>query len=388
MIRALFLSHVPNNPNGGASRIYHVLTDALRARGHDITLLHLEDFGMPRHPKLEVLTRRTVLPYYVSRGAKKRASPEGFDVIMASSGTAWPLFKSLHRHGDRAPLLVHHLHGLAHYDHLANLAESKLGHFRVGLPYRLVTGPFQVRWDNGAFPYSDVVIVQNTRDLAEAAQRVARIARNAHVELIPAALSPVFSSTFSAVDQSTTSKTHSKLLWFATWEARKGAAYMPAMLRELRSQRPEITLTVGGTGKSPDEIRAHFDPQDRTAVNVLGRVSVEEQVALFDSHDVYVFPSISEGFGLALLEAMANGMPAVTAPTGFGADFVEHEKTGMVVPPDAFAGAVRKLLDDPGLARRIAAEGRDLARTFTTERFVDHYEQTFLHGIDRKKAQR
>jgi glycosyltransferase involved in cell wall biosynthesis len=163
---------------------------------------------------------------------------------------------------------------------------------------------------------------------------------------------------------------------------------MPAMLRQLRKKRPEITLTVGGTGKSADEIRSYFDTEDRAAVNVLGRVSVEEQVAIFGSHDVYVFPSISEGFGLALLEAMANGMPAVTSPTGFGADFVEHGVSGMVVPPNAIGNAVEKLLDDPALAKRIAEKGRDLARTFTTERAVDHYEKVFQEGIERKKAGR
>jgi glycosyltransferase involved in cell wall biosynthesis len=385
MIRALFLSHVPNNPNGGASRVYHVLTDELRARGHDVTLLHLEDFGMPKNPKLEVLMRRIALPHYVSRGAKKRVGPEGFDVIMASSGTAWPLFKSLYRHGPRSPLLVHHLHGLAYYDHMANLAEAKLGHFEVSVPYRLVTGPFQVRWDNGAFAYSDLVIVQNKRDLADAEGRAPA---GTHVELVPAALSPVFSGTFGVVDQSTTPKSNSKLLWFATWEARKGAAYMPAMLRRLRTTRPEVTLTVGGTGKTSDEIRSHFAPEDREAVNVLGRVSVEEQVAIFDSHDVYVFPSISEGFGLALLEAMANGMPAVTAPTGFGADFVEHEVSGLVVPPTEFAGAVERLLADREFARRLAVNGRDLARSFTMQRSVDHYERLFQETMERKKAQR
>jgi glycosyltransferase involved in cell wall biosynthesis len=188
------------------------------------------------------------------------------------------------------------------------------------------------------------------------------------------------------LDNGTAGKTKNKLLWFATWEARKGSANVAAAFRTLREKRPDLTLTIGGTGKSAEEIRGFFAVQDRGAVNVLGRISLEEQVAVFGSHDVFLFPSLSEGFGLALLEAMANGLPAVTTLTGFGADFCEHEQNAMVVAPNsiAIANAVERLLDDDEFANRIARAGRELARTFTIDRMAEHYERAFVEGVERK----
>ena len=164
-MRALLLSHSPNDENAGASRIYHMLAAGLRARGHEVDLFHLEAMGLPRQRWIGRALQRTLMPRYVSRfGARQVA--HGYDVIMASSGMAAPLFERLRNRPNR-PLLVNHLHGLAIYDHLAAMAEATLGHCRATPAARLVTGPIQARWDARGIRAADLTIVQNRRDLAE-----------------------------------------------------------------------------------------------------------------------------------------------------------------------------------------------------------------------------
>ncbi|TGN32293.1 hypothetical protein E4L95_23690, partial [Paracoccus liaowanqingii] len=181
-LRILFMSHAADDPNGGASRIYHMLTAALQARGHAVDLYHLKDFGLPATPAAAKLAARFALPRYVSRFGAKR-DLKHYDIVMSSSGMTAPLFRSLLPQKNR-PGLVNHLHGLSVYDHVANVIENELGHFRTSFGYRLVTGPFQNRWDLAGIRSADLTIVQNLRDLSWAQPRVPA---GAEVRMIPAA---------------------------------------------------------------------------------------------------------------------------------------------------------------------------------------------------------
>jgi glycosyltransferase involved in cell wall biosynthesis len=77
--------------------------------------------------------------------------------------------------------------------------------------------------------------------------------------------------------------------------------------------------------------------------------------------DVLVVPSHAEPFGLVTVEAMASGTPVVATRTGGSPEIVEHEKTGLLVPPRdpaAIARAVLTLLRSPDRARALGETGR------------------------------
>jgi glycosyltransferase involved in cell wall biosynthesis len=88
--------------------------------------------------------------------------------------------------------------------------------------------------------------------------------------------------------------------------------------------------------------------------------------------DVFVLPSLFEGLPLALLEAMAAGLPVVGTRVCGAADVVVDQRTGAVVPPgdpDALAAAVSELLAAPALARAWGERGQQrLYARYTADR--------------------
>ena len=126
------------------------------------------------------------------------------------------------------------------------------------------------------------------------------------------------------------------------------------------------TLVVIGTGPMERAWRdraTELGVADR--VVWYGRASDDELVGTYHAATAMWFPSNarSEGFGLVQVEAMASGCPVLNAAVPHsGVSWVSrHEETGLTVPlndPPAFAAAARRLLDEPGLRDRLAAEGR------------------------------
>lgn len=87
--------------------------------------------------------------------------------------------------------------------------------------------------------------------------------------------------------------------------------------------------------------------------------------------DIFVLPSFVEGLPLTVLEAMAHSKPVVASAVGGTPEAVVEGETGLLVPPrdpDRLAGAIRRLVDDPELARRLGAAGRSrVAERFSVE---------------------
>ena len=77
-------------------------------------------------------------------------------------------------------------------------------------------------------------------------------------------------------------------------------------------------------------------------------------------HDIFVFPSLSEGFGLALAEAMGSEMACVTTLTGLAHDWLEHGQNCLIVPmssPTGLSRAVTRLAHDAELRQVLGTKG-------------------------------
>ena len=152
-----------------------------------------------------------------------------------------------------------------------------------------------------------------------------------------------------------------------------------------------VEARMGGGG---EEYKAKLDAisegfQER--VDWMGFVSDEELNATCRRAAMFVYPSVAEkgeSFGLAPLEAMAQGCPAIVSDLACFHDFLEDGRTGLVFdhrapdPAAALAARLARLADDPTLHRQLARAGYAKAREFTRERIAQMYLEDFAGLTD------
>lgn len=121
-------------------------------------------------------------------------------------------------------------------------------------------------------------------------------------------------------------------------------------------------------------------------VSFAGAVSREKLVQLLSSARAFAFPSRGEAFGMALLEAMAAGVPAVATTAGGIPEFAVDSENALLVPPNspaAFADGLARILEDGQLADRLGANGRATAATLAWDGIVERYEQVYTEALER-----
>ncbi|MEK6603675.1 MAG: glycosyltransferase family 4 protein, partial [Nitrospirota bacterium] len=157
---------------------------------------------------------------------------------------------------------------------------------------------------------------------------------------------------------------------------RKGYEVMIEALPMIVNASPAVHYLIVGSGDAAYEARL------KAMVEVLGLESrvhfagfQESVYPCLAAMDLYVHPALMEGFGIAVLEAMAMRKPVVATTTGGLPEIVQEGETGMLVPPgdaDALAKAVSSLLQDPARCRQLGEAGRArVAAHFTVEAMMD-----------------
>ncbi len=169
----------------------------------------------------------------------------------------------------------------------------------------------------------------------------------------------------------------------------KGFPYFFEAVHALRNRR-RVQWLVVGTGRREREIRDLAVRQGvGDEIRFLGlRQDVPDWLAAFD---VFVSPTLKEGFSNVLLEAMASGCPAVVSDQPGNLEAAEDFRTGLVVPmrdSRLLADRIELLLRDPGLRTRIGRDARRHAEeNFSIRRSVEQtmnfYERLWRHGSRR-----
>jgi glycosyltransferase involved in cell wall biosynthesis len=144
------------------------------------------------------------------------------------------------------------------------------------------------------------------------------------------------------------------VLWVGTAEPRKNVAGLVDAFA--RVARPGLTLALAGPEGWKEDVRALVG--DRTDVRPLGFVDDADLAVLYAGAAVFCYPSLLEGFGLPVLEAMAQGAPVVTS-AGTATEELVDGVGGAVDPrdPQAIAEAIAAVLDDPAESERRRAAG-------------------------------
>jgi glycosyltransferase involved in cell wall biosynthesis len=143
----------------------------------------------------------------------------------------------------------------------------------------------------------------------------------------------------------------------------KGLVPLLEAVAKLRTERDVELLVIGRPQEGGRVARAIDRLGLGPIVRCVSGISDEELAGLYAEAEVAVVPSLYEGFSLPAIEAMACGVPLVATTGGALPEVVgDGGDTGLLVTPDdpeALAGGIRRVLDDPALAARLGAGGRE-----------------------------
>lgn len=157
------------------------------------------------------------------------------------------------------------------------------------------------------------------------------------------------------------------ILFVGTVEPRKNLLTLVRAFEQIA----KIQLVIAGQkGWLSDDLMAYLDGSEiRDRVLFTGHLSDDDLRALYSSCRVFVYPSLYEGFGLPLLEAMACGAPVVTTNVGSIVETV-GDAARLVSPTDAddLANAITALLNDPRERDHLSALGIEHAKKFSWEK--------------------
>ena len=160
---------------------------------------------------------------------------------------------------------------------------------------------------------------------------------------------------------------------------RKGADLIPAIMDRTGS---EVTFVYTSGLKTDRGFLRH------PRANYLGKVSHDGMPELFNDVDVLLFPSFREGFGLAVAEAMACGLPVVTTDCSALPELIDEGRGGYLCAPGAsgmFAAKLNLLAQSSQLRREMGEYNRDkVERLFTLAHMARAYQQLFEEVISRK----
>ncbi|NLW83429.1 MAG: glycosyltransferase family 4 protein [Phycisphaerae bacterium] len=239
---------------------------------------------------------------------------------------------------------------------------------RLKLDYVLLSGLFRRIWKNAS------AVIANSRGLAELARRFepsldyAVIPNGVDTDLF----SPPASRTLSG---------RIKLLTVCRLISRKRIDLQIETLDRLLKNQVDAELNIVGDGNLEAPLRTlaqSLGIADR--VHFHGLLDFDQLPAVYRANHLFLMTSQHEGMSNAMLEAMASGLPVITAPCEGVAELIDHN--GIVVPqpsPNELAAAIAELLAQPDRYAAMNRAAADKARQFSwaavADQYVEHYRR-------------
>ncbi|MCY1016808.1 glycosyltransferase family 4 protein [Pyxidicoccus sp. MSG2] len=334
-MRVLLGIHHPLDPNLGAPGVTLALGQALAALGCEVDYYSYHEAfpGTREHGSLHGVRFPWKVAAHLAREARR------YDVLDITTGDAWA-WARLGRPGARERhALVTRSHGLEHTFSERLRASAREGHLRLSWKYPLYHGGFRLWEVRQSLLLADHAVLLNTLDAAYAREHLGVPAD--HLSVIPHGLDAPFHGL--PAPRPSAPGAPLRVACVGSWLPLKGRDEMVAVATRLHAEGVAFSLSLYGTGAKEDEVLAAFPAQVRERLRVVPRYPRTELPRLLEAEEVLLFPSHSEGFGMALVEAMACGLAPVSSPVGVAPQVVRNGQTGMLIPIGDVSGLVGAL---------------------------------------------
>lgn len=160
-----------------------------------------------------------------------------------------------------------------------------------------------------------------------------------------------------------------KVLFVGSLNQRKGIYYLLEAVEKLQKSNYEVELTIIGRGIFDKEMINLFKIKN---LNLKQNISFEELVSSYQKADVFVLPSLCEGFAQVILEAMSTGLPVISTKHTSAPDLINDEVDGFIIPIRSSEAIIEKLIyliENPLKRLKMGELAFQKSKLFTWERF-------------------
>ena len=159
----------------------------------------------------------------------------------------------------------------------------------------------------------------------------------------------------------------------------KGINYLLFAMKIILAKYPHTRLEIIGDGSQAGElVEISKKLGISNSVKFFGKFT--DVIPFYNKMDIFILPSVLEGFGIVLLEAMAAGLPVVASDVDGIKEVVIHGESGILIPPknpDAIASAVIQLIENPQLVNKLVENGLKRAQLFDVKEHVMKLESLY-----------
>jgi glycosyltransferase involved in cell wall biosynthesis len=366
-MNVLFTVHHFLDVNAGAPGATYDLAAEYRALGHGADIYSFDD--LPGF--LSERERQLLFPYFVAARLGAATRKSRIDVVDASSGDAWlwSFRRSSRQRG--SPLLVTRSHGLEHVVHRERVEESRRGNLHLSWKYPLYHGGWRLREVARSFRQSDLNLLLNRQDVQYVIDHFG--VSPTRVRVIPHGLPEAFlglSLRAVAVDR----ESPISIAHVGRYDPAKGSSYLSEALARVLHRNPQVRVGFLGCGCARKAVLRDFDRGVRAQIAIVSEYKRSELPTLLAPYHIKVFPTLSEGFGLVLLEAMACGLAPVVTATPGPLEIVKDRYNGIVVPPrnaSAIAEGLECLVADRQRLEKLRRNAHRTAQAFSWRRVAE-----------------
>ena len=378
-MKILFASQVPDSRLLGVPRVLYCVGDVLKQRGHSIDYFFEDDA-----PK--AVFKKAALIEWGLRAAPiigERCKQKQYDAVVITTASGWCLSTFRKQLLPAKTKIVSSHHGWEElmWDQML-LEELQPNGVKFSPQFKLYYGGVILWALRQSLQTQDGFIFTSSEETAYVQQQNPKIADKCRFIRNGVSDFYFYPQRFEKPDAAKAVR----LLFVGYWDPwRKGRQYLVEAFNQLVSDNAPVELTLAGTKLGADVILPEFSEAARHKITVVPQTDEAGLNALYQSHDVFVLPSLFEGMPLVMLEAMASGMPCVTTDNNGMHDVIETGKNGILIPrrnTQALVTALSMLVADASLRKQMGQNAQALMReAYTWEAVAIEWEKMLLDTI-------